>query len=60
MKKTKGAVAALLAFVVMGLNGGCLGSGWWSKALWDTAMYVGQSYVLDNANVFQLFPHTAP
>ncbi len=57
MKRTKGAVVALLAFVVMGLNSGCLGNGWWSKALVDTALYVGQSFVLDNANVFQLFPH---
>jgi hypothetical protein len=58
MKRTKGAVVAFLAFAAMGLNSGCLGSGWWSKALWDTALYVGQSYVLDNANVFNLFPDT--
>jgi len=57
MKRTKGAVVALLAFVVMGLNTGCLGNGWLSKALVDTALYVGQSFVLDNVNVFQLFPH---
>jgi hypothetical protein len=60
MKRTKGAVVALLAFVVMGLSSGCLGNGWWSKALVDTALYVGQSYVLDNANVFNLFPDTKP
>jgi hypothetical protein len=50
-------VVVLLAFAVMGLNSGCLGSGWWSRALVDTALYVGQSFVLDNANVFELFPH---
>jgi len=55
MKRTKGAVVALLAFVVMGLNSGCLGNGWWSKALVDTALYVGQEFLLDNNGVFNIF-----
>jgi hypothetical protein len=55
MKRTKGAVVALLAFVVMGLSSGCLGNGWWSKALVDTALYVGQKFLLDNNGVFNIF-----
>ncbi len=58
MKKTKGAVLAFLAGSML-LGGGCLGFNW-QRILWDTALYVGQSFVLDNANVFNLFPDTAP
>jgi hypothetical protein len=58
MKKTKGAVLALLAGSML-LGGGCLGLGW-KQILWGTALYVGQEFVLDNANVFNLFPDTTP
>jgi hypothetical protein len=57
-KMKKGAL--LLALAGTTLFGGCLGGGFWQKALVDTALYVGQSFVLDNANVFNLFPDTVP
>ena len=35
MKKPKSTVVAVLALSLMVLTGGCLGGGWWSRALWD-------------------------
>lgn len=55
----KGAAVAALAGTML-LGGGCLGFGggggnWWGRLLWDTAIYAGQEFVLDNDNVFDLF-----
>jgi hypothetical protein len=49
--------ALLAALSGATLFGGCLGLPW-KQMLWDTALYVGQEFVLDNANVFNLFPDT--
>ncbi len=53
MRKTKGALLAFLAGSTM-LFGGCLGFNW-QRILWDTALYVGQEFVLDNNGVFNLW-----
>lgn len=52
----KGAAVAALAGTML-YGGGCLGGGdsWWGRILWDTAIYAGQEFVLDNDAVFDLF-----
>ncbi|MFH1111178.1 MAG: hypothetical protein V1790_18570 [Planctomycetota bacterium] len=52
-KMKKGAL--LLALAGTTLFGGCLGGWNWQRILWDTAMYAGQEYLLDNNGVFNIF-----
>jgi len=52
MTKCKSAALALLAGATM-LSGGCLN---WQQILVDTAIYAGTEFLLDNANVIDLFP----
>jgi hypothetical protein len=48
----KGAALAILSGAT--LFGGCLGLNW-QRLLWDTAIYAGTEFVLDNDGVFDLF-----
>jgi hypothetical protein len=52
-KMKKGALLAALAGTT--LFGGCLGGWNWQRILWDTAIYAGTEFVLDNDGVFDLF-----
>jgi hypothetical protein len=52
-KMKKGAL--LLALAGTTLFGGCLGGWNWQRILWDTALYAGQEYLLDNNGVFNIF-----
>ena len=47
--------ALLLALAGTTLFGGCLGGWNWQRILWDTALYAGQEYLLDNNGVFNIF-----
>ena len=47
--------AALAALSGATLFGGCLGDLNWQRLLWDTAIYAGTEWVLDNDGVFDLF-----
>jgi len=49
----KGAALAALSGSLFGF-GGCLDLNW-QQLLWDTALYAGQEFVLDNDGVFDLF-----
>lgn len=53
----KSVKVSLLVAVCGGMAafGGCLPSGWWQTALWDGALDVGWSFLLDNDAVFDLF-----
>ena len=51
MKKT----ALLAALSGATLFGGCLGGWNWQRILWDTAIYAGTEFLLDNDGVFDLF-----
>jgi hypothetical protein len=52
MNKTKGVVVVLLIGASL-LSTGCLSL---RRILVDTAIYVGAEFLLDNANMFDLFP----
>jgi len=52
--KKKGALLAFLAGTMFAF-GGCLDINW-QKMLWDTALYAGQEFLLDNDNILDLFP----
>ncbi len=49
----KGALLAALSGAT--LFGGCLGGWNWQRILWDTAIYAGTEFVLDNDGVLDLF-----
>ncbi len=56
MKKS----AALAALTGVTLFIGCLGNIGWKRLLWDTALYAGTEFVLDNDGVFDLFEDGDP
>lgn len=62
MQKKSFKVAALAALTgtVCGLGFGCLGNGIWGRILWDTALDIGQEFVLDNDSIFDLFEDGEP
>lgn len=55
MKNSKVKALALATLTGGTLFGGCLGGWSWQRLFWETALYAGSEFVLDNDAVVDLF-----
>ena len=60
MRKMKRATLAALCGAMLFQFGGCLNNSWWGRLVWDSAVYTGLEFVLDNDGIFDLFEDGEP